>query len=194
MDSMKTGRLIAALRKEQGLTQKQLADALHLSDRTISKWERGLGFPDISLLPGLSRRLGVDMEQVLKGELDEQEQNGGNMKKAKYYVCGTCGNLVVALSEVAVSCCGRPMEAAVPQKAEDGERLTVQRVEDEWFVTADHPMTKEHFISFTALVTGERLQLVKHYPEWNLEVRFPARGHGMLLWYCTAHGLFYQLV
>ena len=49
-----TGALIAQLRKEQGLTQKQLAEQLHISDRTISKWERGAGFPDVSLLEPLA--------------------------------------------------------------------------------------------------------------------------------------------
>ena len=72
--------------------------------------------------------------------------------------------------------------------------LRVEKVEDEWFITADHPMTKEHYIAFLALAAGDRVQLVRQYPEWDLQVRFPARGRGTLLWFCRSHGLFYQYI
>ena len=53
----KTGALIASVRKEKGLTQKELAVTLHVSDTTVSKWERGIGFPDVSLVEPLAERL-----------------------------------------------------------------------------------------------------------------------------------------
>lgn len=67
-----TGALIAQLRKEQGLTQKQLADQLHISDRTISKWERGAGFPDVSLLEPLADALHCSVVSLLEGRLVEE--------------------------------------------------------------------------------------------------------------------------
>ena len=67
-----TGALIAQLRKEQGLTQKQLADQLHISDRTISKWERGAGFPDVSLLEPLADALHCSVVSLLEGRLVEK--------------------------------------------------------------------------------------------------------------------------
>ena len=65
MDYTKIGNLIYKLRKEKNMTQKQLADAMNLSDRTISKWERGLGCPDISLLIQLSELLNVNIKKPL---------------------------------------------------------------------------------------------------------------------------------
>ena len=59
MDSGKTGALIAEARKAMGLTQRQLAETLHISDRTVSKWERGVGFPDVALLEPLADALGL---------------------------------------------------------------------------------------------------------------------------------------
>ena len=53
-----------------------------------------------------------------------------------------------------------------------------------------HPMTKEHYISFVVYCTGERFESVKLYPESSIEVRFFSRGHGTLYWYCNHHGLF----
>ena len=192
MDHRKTGGLISALRRQMGLTQRQLADRLMLSDRTISKWERGLGAPDVSLLPQLARELQVSIEALLAGELEENDPTGGNMKQSHYYVCRTCGALTVSTGGAIVSCCGKQLEETLPQKAAPEERLSVAQMEDEWYLTSDHPMTKDHFISFVAFATGDQLQLVKRWPEWDLQVRLPRRGHGILLWYCSRHGLFWQ--
>ncbi|MBQ7874588.1 MAG: helix-turn-helix transcriptional regulator [Oscillospiraceae bacterium] len=73
MDNMQTGKLIAELRKKQGLTQQQLADKLNLSNKTISKWESGNGSPDISNLPVLAETLGISVDELLKGALNEPE-------------------------------------------------------------------------------------------------------------------------
>ena len=72
MHQTDTGVLIAQLRKERNLTQKQLADQLHISDRTISKWERGAGFPDVSLLEPLADALGCSVVSLLEGRLVEE--------------------------------------------------------------------------------------------------------------------------
>jgi transcriptional regulator with XRE-family HTH domain len=67
MDYQKVGSLIATLRKEKGLTQKELSDKLGITDRAVSKWERGHGCPDVSLLDDLSRILDVSILEILKG-------------------------------------------------------------------------------------------------------------------------------
>lgn len=72
MDNVKTGALIAARRKELTLTQKELAEQLHISDRTVSKWERGVGFPDISLLEPLADTLGLSVLDLIQGEPQKQ--------------------------------------------------------------------------------------------------------------------------
>ena len=194
MDSSKVGHLILRLRREKGFTQKELADRMNLSDRTISKWERGQGCPDISLLPELSSLLGVNIEHILEGELASNDFVGGNMKRSNYFVCPSCGNITLSTGNASVSCCGRKLEAFVPKKATDEEKLEVTQVEEDWFISSNHPMTKEHYISFIAFATGDQVQLIKQYPEWGLQTRIPKRKHGMLLWYCTQHGLFYQLI
>lgn len=73
MDNMKTGKLIAELRKKQGLTQQQLANKLNLSNKTISKWESGNGSPDISNLPLLAEALGISVDELLRGEINNSE-------------------------------------------------------------------------------------------------------------------------
>ncbi|BFK88320.1 helix-turn-helix domain-containing protein [Pseudoflavonifractor gallinarum] len=194
MDCEKIGALIRAARRERGMTQRELGEALHISDRTVSKWECAQGCPDVSLLPALSARLGVDLERMLSGDLEPSREKGDSMKRIRFFVCPHCGNVVTATGEASVSCCGRRLEALTPQRAEGVHRLRAEAVEDEWFLTAEHPMEKGHFLSFVAFVTGERCLLIRTYPEWEMQVRIPRRGHGKLLHYCTEHGLFYQLL
>ena len=192
MDQTKTGGLIRALRTQKGLTQKALAETVGVGDKAVSKWERGLGCPDVSLLPELSRVLGVGLETLLTGRLDANDQERGNMKKLNFYVCPDCGNLITAATEAGVSCCGRTLLPLEPQKPEDP--LSVEKIDDSWFVSSPHPMTKDHYISFVALLTGDTLFFRRLYPEWDLQTRIPAFGHGILLWYCTQHGLFRQII
>ncbi len=194
MDTTKIGSLIRRLRIEKGLTQLQLAEQMNISDKTVSKWERGMGCPDVSLLSGLSGIFEVDLEKLLSGELEANDTLGGNMKKLKFYVCPDCGNVITALADTAVSCCGKKLKAIQPQSVEESHRLTVERVETEFYLTSEHPMSKEHYISFVALLTMDTLILRKQYPEWDLQTRLPGLAHGTLLWYCNQHGLFSQRI
>lgn len=194
MQNIKIGSIIRVLRIEKEMTQKQLADKMNISDKTISKWERGLGCPDISLLAELSNILGVDLGVLLSGELVTNNLIGGNMKKTKYYICNVCHNISLCTGNAEVSCCGRKLEEQTMQKADESNKLSIEVIEDDWFITSSHPMNKDHYISFVAFATGDRIQIIKQYPEWDMQLRVPKRGHGMLLWYCIKHGLYYQLV
>ena len=68
MNAQKTGSLIAAIRKEQNRTQQDLANELGVSSAAISKWERGIGFPDVSLIEPLATSLGITIAELFKGE------------------------------------------------------------------------------------------------------------------------------
>ncbi len=194
MQNSKVGNIIRTLRQEHNMTQKQLADKMNISDKTVSKWERGLGCPDISLIPELSDLLGVDTQKLLVGDMTPNDFVGGNMKNTKYYVCSICNNISLCSGEAEVSCCGKKLTAQTLKKAGASEKLSIEVIEDDWYITSAHPMTKEHYISFLVFATGDCIQLIKQYPEWNLGARIPKRGHGMLIWYCTEHGLYYQLL
>lgn len=194
MDNAKIGALIRRLRKEKQMTQLQLAMQLHISDKTVSKWERGLGCPDVSLIGQLSGIFEVDIQNLLAGELSTNGVLGGNLKRIKFYVCPNCGNLVYSLTDASVTCCGKKMKPITPVKASEEEKLFVQVVENDFFVSSQHEMTREHYISFVALLTSDTIMLKKQYPEWNLQVRIPVFAHGRLIWYCNQHGLFYQEV
>lgn len=192
MDCGKVGKLIFDLRKEKGLTQKQLADALNISDKTISKWERGLGCPDVSLLQQLSGTLGVNIEGILSGILEPNDINGGNMKKIKFYVCPSCGNILTATGQAEITCCGRKIDPLVPKPADAGHRLTVEEHDGDWYITFPHEMSKQHYLSFFAYVSCDRVLIVKLYPEQGGEVRLPKMHGGKIYFYCSQHGFWIQ--
>ena len=194
MDQTKTGALIRALRLELGLTQKQLAESIFVSDKAVSKWERGHGCPDASLLPKLAGALGVEPGVLLSGEMEPNRQTGGNMKKLQFYVCPACSSIVTATGEAAVSCCGKIMQPQAPVKASAEEKLSVEVIDNEYFISSNHPMTKQNYITFVVLLTGDSIMLRKTYPEWDFQTRIPRFGHGKLVWHCTCHGLRYQII
>ena len=194
MDASKIGNLIYELRVARNMTQKQLAERLCISDKSVSKWERGGGFPDLALLPDIAQVFDIRLEDLLRGEIDTNDRTGGNMKNLRFYVCPQCGNLVTAAEDAQVFCCGKPLEALEPVKAGADDKVKVELIENEYFISSEHEMTKEHHIMFVALLTGDSMVLRRQYPEWNLQTRLPRTAHGKLLWYCNNHGLFYQLV
>ena len=193
MNPEKIGSLIFQLRKEKNLTQKQLGEKLELSDKTISKWERGLGYPDISLLRDISKIFNVNIEKILLGDLQENDINGGNMKRIKFYVCPNCGNVINSTGDGDFSCCGRKLEALVPKVMNKNHSINIEEVENDYYVEINHEMTKDHFISFVAYVTYDRVLLIKLYPEQSPTVRFPRLcgkfERGKFYMYCNQHGL-----
>lgn len=194
MDYEKISTTLKFLRLQKNMTQKQLAEKLNLTEQAISKWERGIGLPDISICQDLADILDVDIQVVLTGILPENQEVKNNMKNLNFYICQTCGNVIVSANEANISCCGRHLTVETPKKAEDSEKMKVEMVEDEHFISSEHPMTKDDYISFTAFATGEKLEVIKHFPEWNLEIRIPKRRHGKFIWYSKNKGLQYQLI
>ena len=192
MNDFDFGNYLCGLRVGSGLSQKELAARLGVSDKAVSKWERGCGAPDIELLPALSAALGVDTTALLSGALAENDRSNGNLRKTRFFVCPACGNLILATDEADICCCGQRLKPLKAQKPDAEHTLTIEKNDGEWYITAAHPMQREHAIAFVALLNGDTLTIKRLYPEWNLEARLPYLAHGTFLWYCTRDGLFYQ--
>lgn len=185
-----SGAMLKELREQKKLTQRELAEQLNVSDKTISKWETGRGLPDVGILPELAASLSVSIPELLAGEAVTNRNRSGNMKRAKFYVCPVCGNVIASLGEGVFSCCGIQLPALEPEETTDDHEIQISVVDNEYLVELAHPMTKGHYLSFAALCTDEKMQLVKLYPEQDPMVRFNRRGHGVLYVYCNRHGLF----
>lgn len=189
-----TGSTIRQLREKCGLTQGSLAEIIGVSSKTVSKWETAKGLPDIQLLQPLAQALGISVIELMSGEHITNQNISANMLRCKFYVCPICGNIIHATGNAVVSCCGITLPPLEAEEVDEEHAVTIEPVEDEHFITVHHPMTKQHYISFAAFVTSDRLQLVKLYPEGNAETRMQLRGRGYLYYYCNRHGLYRKKV
>lgn len=190
MEAFVTGNTIKALREAKRLTQSELAAIIGVSDKAISKWETGRGLPDISLLEPLADALGISVAELFAGQHVTNLNKHSNVRNMKFYVCPVCGNAIYSVGEIFATCCGVRLPALEPEEPDAEHGITVDKVEDEYYITLDHPMTKAHHISFICYVTSDEIHFKKLYPEQACEARFFSRGHGYVYAYCKKHGLF----
>ena len=190
MDNYITGTLIKKLRESRKMTQEELADKVCVSSKAVSKWETGRGFPDIGLIESLAKALDISVIELLSGIDIRNRNRSADMKKSKFYVCPVCGNAIQATGEAVITCCGitlPPLEAEIP---DPDHTISLEVVEDEYYVTVDHPMTKTHYISFLAAVSDQTVQFTKLYPEGDAATRFKINRVERIYAYCNRHGMF----
>lgn len=190
MNQYVTGTTIKELRERKRMTQAELADKLAVSDKAVSKWETGKGYPDIVLLEPLAQALDISIAELISGNTVVNTNVSANMARCKFYVCPVCGNVLASTGEASISCHGVELMPLEAEKADERHGMSVERVEDELFVQVNHPMTKRHYISFLAAVSPDRVQLVKTYPESNAEARFKIDQVSTIYAYCNKDGLF----
>ena len=194
MNLSKNGKLLCDLRKAKGLTQKQVADKVGIVPKTVSKWETGHGFPDVSTVSALADILGVSEKTILSGDLEQNLESANNMKRTKFYVCPHCGSFLQGTGNSQVVCCGKQLEALNEVSADDEHTINISEIEDDYYIEFNHEMTKEHYISFVSYARFDRVLTVKLYPEQDSDVRFPKMYGGKIYCYCSKHGLFeYQI-
>ena len=190
MDHYVTGATIKALREKQRMTQAELAEKLCVSDKAVSKWENGRGFPDVSLLEPLGKALHISVAELLCGQTIINANRASNMLKSCFYVCPVCGNVLLARGNALISCCGIQLPPLEAEPADADHAIRTEAVEDEYYVSVDHPMRKDHFISFLAAVSDRDVRFAKLYPEGNAEARIKRNGVRYIYAYCNRHGLF----
>ena len=190
MDRYLTGATIKGLREKQGLTQAQLAERLSVSDKAVSKWETGAGYPDITLLEPIASALSVSVAELLAGAAVENANVGANMLKSRFYVCPVCSNSIHAMGEAHVSCHGIALPPLAPESVDDCHALSVSCEGNELFVQVEHAMDKQHHIIFLAAVSPDCAQIARLYPEGPAEAHFKRSGVSELYLYCNRDGLF----
>lgn len=194
MNQYITAETIKRLREERNMTQLELANLLGVSDKTISKWENSRGLPDITLVEDLAKVLGISVIELFTGDNILNQNVSANMMRSKFYVCPICGNVIHTMGEAVISCCGVTLPVLEAEEMDEEHNIQIEEVEDEYYITMNHQMTKGHHISFLAFVTSEKIELVKLYAEQNVQVRFKLRRHGVVYCYCNKHGLMKQKI
>lgn len=189
MNNYITGKIIKELREKEKLTQLELANIIGVSDKAISKWETGKGLPDITLIEPLSKALKVSVIELMNGEYILNQNKSSNMLKSKFSVCPICSNIIYTMGENINSCCGINLPILEAETENEKHIINCVTIENEYYISIEHDMTKEHYISFIAYITNDRCEIVKLYPEQNAEARFLKRGKGIIYIYCNKDGL-----
>jgi desulfoferrodoxin (superoxide reductase-like protein) len=161
-----------------------------VSAKAVSKWEIGKGFPDISLPEPLAAALGISVIELLGGSTVQNRNRAANLQRSKLYVCPVCGNVIRALGDAVISCCGITLPPQEAEEADGDHRIQMETVEDEYYVTIAHEMSKAHYISFMMAVRDNGCEIVKLYPEGAAEARFRVSRTKWLYCCCNRHGLF----
>lgn len=174
MNAEKTGNLIRSLRIKKGLTQKELAQMICVTDKAVCKWEKGRGCPNITLISQLSKVLEVDIQSILQGYLDKNKKIGENMNHLKFYKCPTCGNLVTSIKSVELSCCGNKLSPVSAQTRSDPEyQPVIQEFDGQYSIKFNHPMTKSNYISQVIVVRYDQIMTVNLYAESEAIITIP---------------------
>ena len=190
MNQYVTGAVIKELREKNRMTQRELAEQLGVSDKTVSKWETGKGYPDITLLEPIAEAFRISVTELISGNTIHNENVSANMMRSKFYVCPVCGNVIHSMGEAAIHCHGIQLTPLDAEPTDEHHMIFIERIEDEYYVRIDHCMTKEHYISFVAAASTDDMQICKLYPEGSAEARFKIRGVRRIFFYCNRDGLF----
>jgi transcriptional regulator with XRE-family HTH domain len=194
MNQYVTGAVIRELREKHKMTQVQLAEKLRVSDKTVSKWETGKGYPDITLLEPIAKAFGVSVTELISGSPVTNANVSANMLRSLFYVCPVCGNVIHSMGEAVISCHGLQLIPLEAEQSDEDHMIFVERAEDEYYIRIDHPMTKSHYISFITALSSDGLQMIKLYPEGEAQARVKIRGAKKIFFYCNRDGLFFTNV
>lgn len=192
MNQYVTGAVIKELREKNKMTQLQLAEKLRVSDKAISRWETGKGYPDITLLESIADAFSISVTELISGNTVYNANVSANMLRSKFYICPVCGNVIHSMGEAVIHCHGILLTPAEAEETNEDHMIFIERVEDEYYVRIKHEMTKKHYISFIAAISHDRIQMVKLYPEGNAEARVKINGVKRIYFYCNRDGLFYS--
>ena len=132
----------------------------------------------------------MSVAELLSGQCVTNHNRAGNMLRTKFYVCPLCGNVIHATGTGVFSCCGITLPPLEVEEPETGHEMKVECIDQDYYMTLDHPMTKSHYLSFLAYITYDWVQLRKLYPEQEAAGRFTRGGVGRIYAYCNQHGLF----
>ena len=190
MNQYVTGAVIKELREKKHLTQAELAKRLCVSDKTISKWETAKGYQDISLLESIAKVFEISGTELISGNAVSNVNVSANMLRSHFYVCPVCGNVIHSMGEAVIHCHGILLTPCQAEETDEKHMIFIERVEDEYYVRVEHDMTKQHYISFIAALSSDKIQMVKLYPEGNAEARVKINGVKKIYFYCNRDGLF----
>ena len=120
----------------------------------------GKGYPDISLLEPLAKSLDVSITELISGNAVNNVNVSANILRTKFYVCPVCGKVIHSVGEAVIHCHGILLSPCQAEETNEQHMIFIERVEDEYYVRIEHDMTKQHYISFVAALSSDKIQMI----------------------------------
>ena len=143
------------------------------------------------MLEPIADAFSVSVTELISGSTVTNSNVAANMMRSHFFICPVCGNVIHSMGEAVIHCHGVQLQPEEAEETDEEHKIFVERVEDEYYVRIEHEMSKTHYISFIAAVSVDRIQMVKLYPEGNVQARFKLEGVERIYFYCNRSGLFY---
>lgn len=150
----------------------------------------GTGLPDTGILDSIANALSISVSELFSGDIAVNKNLNSNLQNLCFYACPVCKNTVFSMGEGSFLCCGKRLERLCRREDDKSHGIRIEFAENEHYVSLEHEMSKEHYISMLCMVTNDRIQTVKLYPEQGACAVFGKFGHGMIYALCSNHGLF----
>ena len=142
------------------------------------------------MLESIAKVFSISIAELISGNAVSNVNVSANVLRSKFYVCPLCGNVIHSMGEAVIQCHGIMLKPCQAEETDESHMVFIERMEDEYYIRVEHDMTKQHYISFVAGVSSDKIQMVKLYPEGNAEARIKINGVRKILFYCNKDGLF----
>ena len=126
MNHYVTGAVIKELREKNKMTQLQLAEKLRVSDKAISRWETGKGYPDITLLESIADAFSISVTELISGNTVYNANVSANMLRSKLYICPVCGNVIHSMGEAVIHCHGILLTPAEAEETNEDHMILLK--------------------------------------------------------------------
>lgn len=184
----KFNELVYKLRKAKRLTQKELAEKLHTTAKTISNWERKKNCIPAEMISSIIKELDIDKKFIYEEYIDEGSSKNG----VKFFYCPKCRNIMWSFTKNTQTCCNHtlyPLKAS-PENSEHYLYTVISPHTGFLNVSSNHPQNAEHRIEFMAYVSEENVIIISQRENKPFSTSFNHMPGGILYMFCSKHGLF----
>jgi len=175
-------KCLKAFRRSHKMTQKEFAERIRVSDKTVSAWERGDRHISAEMLTKVLRNFDISPDDFF---LTEEEISDD----FHFYICPKCDNIAIMHKKSKIFCCGIEMQKVQWNPSENSISAKTKIKNDFLYATFMHEMNYNHYIQFVALVKKNGFEIYVMNPGDSPEVCFNFRKRGRLFAYCNVHGL-----
>ena len=188
--TFKINEIIYRFRKAKGLTQRELAEKLHTTAKTISNWERNKNSVPTEMFSAIEKALDIDKEFLFTNYINPALEE----KAINFFYCYDCKNILWSDSKASHTCCNKKLMPLTASPQDASHFICIESNPQTGFITftTDHPQNTDHRIEFVAYVSEVDVHIYTCAENKPVRISFPHAPGGKLYIFCSKHGLFHD--